>query len=319
MGDSTAPALSKATLAIETLHATIGGHEVTAGIQPKCGANLISLVVDGQEYLHYDEAALLRDGTFSGCFVMFPTPCRVPGGEYCFGGRKIVQRKRGELITIHGLARDEEFQVSREADAMSLTLSITPEHPVYEGFPFESVLTLKMKLVDRGLQYSFEFRNEDDRPAPVGFGLHPYWRIPGRRQDVFVQVPCDRTMVLENLIPTGATETVAGTPLDLRQSRCLEGTEVDCVFLGRQGSAPAVIEYHDLGTRMTLRADEVFSHQIVYAPAGSPFVCVENLTTAPNAVNLQSAPAEISGLRIVPPGQRLAGTTRFIVEDLIGQ
>ncbi len=280
--------------------------------------NLVSLAVDGQEYLHYDKPAMLAEGAFSGCFIMFPTPCRIPDGVYRFGGRKIVQRKRGKRITIHGLVRDEEFQVTRDTNAMILTLAITPDHPVYEGFPFQSALVVKMKLVERGLEYSFQFRNEDEQPAPVGFGLHPFWRIPGRRSDAYVQVPCDRTMVLENLIPTGATQPVAGTSLDLREPRCLEGLEVDCVFLGRRGAAPAAIEYRDLGKRMTLRADEVFSHQIVYAPAGQPFVCVENLTTAPNAVNLPLAPAEVSGLRVVPPGQSLTGTTRFIVEDLKG-
>jgi aldose 1-epimerase len=303
-------------LAIETLEATINGHEVVVGVQPKFGANLVSLRVDGQEYLYYDEAAILQGPGFTGSFIMFPTPCRIPEGTYSFGGRKIVQKKRGELILIHGLVRDEEFQVSREPNGITLRLAITPNHPVYEGFPFRGELSVRVKLVERGLEYGFEFRNQDDRPAPVGFGLHPFWRIPGQRKDVYVEVPCDRTMVLENLIPTGATQEVAGTALDLRRPRCLEGLELDCVFLGRHGNAPAVIEYRDLGKRMTLRADEVFSHQIVYSPAGQPFVCVENLTTAPNAVNLQSAPAEVSGLRIVAPGKSLTGTTRFIVEDL---
>lgn len=316
MSAAAARKLDQARLAIEPLRATINGHEVAAGIQPRCGANLVSLKVDGQEYLHYDEPALAKEDMFTGSFIMFPTPCRIPDGTYSFGGRKIVQRKRGELIAIHGLVRDEEFQVARGQNAMTLTLAITTDHPVYEGFPFKSELSVTMKLVERGLEYSFAFRNRDEVPAPVGFGLHPFWRIPGQRRDVYVQVPCDKTMVLENLIPTGATQDVAGTPLDLRKARCLEGLEVDCVFIGRHGTAPAVIEHRALRKRMTLRADAVFTHQIVYAPAGKPFVCVENLTTAPNAVNLQSVPAEITGLRVVAPGQSLTGTTRFIVEDI---
>jgi aldose 1-epimerase len=308
--------LDKSQLAVQTICATINGREVSAGVQPKCGANLVSLKIDGREYLHYDEAALLEREFYTGCFIMFPTPCRVPEGRYRFDGREIVQRKRGKLFDIHGLVRDEEFQVSSGDHALRLKLAFSPGHPVYEAFPFRGELNVTMKLVDRGLEYSFEFRNLDERPAPAGFGLHPFWRIPGQRKDMFVRVPCERTMVLENLIPTGATREVAGTPLDLRQPRCLEGLELDCVFLGRRGDDPAAIEYRALGKRMTLRADEVFSHQIVYAPAGQPFVCVENLTTAPNAVNLQSIPAEVSGLRIVGPGEALSGTVHFVVDDL---
>ena len=67
---------------------------------------------------------------------------------------------------------------------------------------------------------------------------------------------------------------------------------------------------------MCLYADDTFSHQIVYAPSGKPFVCVECLTTAPNAVNMPFVPADISGLRIVPPGETLSGIVRMVVDDL---
>jgi len=304
-------------LEVQHIRAAISGHEVVAGVQPSCGANLVSLRIDGQEYLHYDEQALRsEEERFTGCFIMFPTPCRIPDGRYEFAGRTVTQTKGGRLYTIHGLVRDEAFAFELTDGGIDLSLDITPDHPVHEGFGFPGRLSVSLRLLETGLEYSFSFENRGPSPAPVGFGLHPFWRIPGRREDVRVSIPCTRTMVLEKLIPTGATEEVAGTQLDLRDGRCLEGLDLDNVFLGRIGGEPAIIEYRDLGKRMTLRADEVFSHQIVYCPPGEPFVCVENLTCAPNAVNLQSAPAEASGFRVVEPGGRLSGTTRFIVEDL---
>ena len=297
--------------------AEINGHKVAIGVQPRCGVNLVSLVVDGQEYIYYDEELLLGpEEMFTGCFIMFPTPCRIPDGKYEFQGRAITQTKAGELITIHGLVRDEEFQSDLGGDEIGFHLDITPDHPVHEGFPFPGRLSVALKLVERGLEYSFCFENRGDSPAPVGFGLHPFWRVPGRREDVCVKVPCEQSLLMENLIPNGKAEPVAGTPLDLRESRCLADLDVDNVFIDRIDNEPATIEHRDIGKRMTLRADEVFSHQICYSPPGKPFVCVENLTCAPNAVNLQSAPPEISGFRVVEPGQSLAGTTRFIVEDL---
>ncbi len=304
-------------LEIRRFEAVIGGHRVAAGVQPRCGANLVSLQVDGQEYLYYDEK-LLRgpDEMYTGCFIMFPTPCRIPEGKYEFRGRKVTQTKGGQLITIHGLVRDEPFQAELSGNEVQCALDITPDHPVYEGFPFPGRLIVNMKLVKRGLQYSFRFENRGKSPAPVGFGLHPFWRVPGQRKDVYVRVPCQRSLLMKNLIPTGGAEPVAGTKLDLRQPRCLADLDVDNVFIDRIDDEPAVVEYRDLRKRVALRADKVFSHQICYAPPGKPFVCVENLTCAPNAVNLQSAPPEISGLRVVEPGQSLAGTTRFIVQDL---
>jgi len=307
----------KSMLQVQHVRAAVNGHEVVAGVQPMCGANLVSLRIDGQEYLHYDEEALLGDEErFTGCFIMFPTPCRVPDGRYEFAGRTVTQIKGGRLHTIHGLVRDEAFAFELTDGGIDLSLDITPDHPVHEGFPFPGRLSVSLRLLETGLEYSFSFENCGPSPAPVGFGLHPFWRIPGRREDVYLSVPCAQTMVLENLIPTGATEEAAGTPLDLRHGRCLEGLDLDNVFLGRTGGEPARIEYRDLRKSMTLRADEIFSHQIVYCPPGEPFVCLENLTCAPNAVNLQSAPAETSGFRVIEPGRSLSGTTRFIVEDL---
>ena len=59
-------------------------------------------------------------------------------------------------------------------------------------------------------------------------------------------------------------------------------------------------------------------HLICYSPAGKPFVCVENLSCAPDAQNLYAKGfAELSGLSIVAPGQdplRLGPLMR--VEDL---
>ncbi len=304
-------------LDIRHFEAEIGAHTVSAAIQPRCGANLVSLKVDGQEYLYYDEA-LLHDPEemFTGCFIMFPTPCRIPEGKYSFQGRTVVQNKAGQLVAIHGLVRDEPFECDLDGSEMRCTLDITPQHAVHEGFPFPGRLSVAMKLVERGLEYSFCFENRGDSPAPVGFGLHPFWRVPGRREDVYVRVPCEEAMLMENLIPNGKTEPVAGTELDLREPRRLADLDVDNVFIGRIPGEPATIEYRDLGRRMALRADEVFSHQICYAPPGKPFVCVENLTCAPNAVNLQSADPAVSGFRVVEPGRSLAGTTRFTVEDL---
>jgi len=304
-------------LEIQYVRSVIDGHEVVAGVQPLCGANLVSLEVDGHEYLHYDAAAARKpDRLYSGCFVMFPTPCRLRDGRYEFQAQTITQCKAGRVVDIHGLVRDEPFEFAVVDGRIDLHLDITPDHPAYEGYPFPGRLSLRMQLLARGLEYTFSFENQGDCAAPVGFGLHPYWRIPGRRQDVCIRIPFEQVMLAEELIPTGPTRPVAGTSLDLRQARSLEGLDLDKVFLDRIDNAPARIEFRDVGKCMTLRADEVFSHQVLYTPPGKPFVCVEDLTCAPNAMNLQSQPREVSGFRVIGPGEVFGGTTRFVVEDL---
>lgn len=161
----------KGKLDIHRFEADINGHSVAIGVQPRCGTNLVSLEVDGQEYIYYDEELLRSpEEMFSGCFIMFPTPCRIPDGRYEFGGRTITQMKGNRLITIHGLVRDEEFEMDLGGDEIRSRLDITPSHPVYEGFPFFGRLEVKLDLVERGLDTVSVSRTGASRLRPSASG-----------------------------------------------------------------------------------------------------------------------------------------------------
>lgn len=291
-----------------------GGHEVSIGVQPSCGANWVSFVIDGREYLYYDPASARGgEGELTGSFVMFPTPCRVPAGEYAFDGRRVVQRKRGAIHDIHGIVRDEPFQWERTGQGLRLWIDIEPGTPAYEGYPFAGRLTLTLDLLAAGVSYAFDFENRDSRPAPVGFGLHPWWRIVGDRAQTHLAVPCGKLMEMEDLVPNGRTTPVEGA-LDLRQPRCLADFGADNVYAGRTG--PTSIEYRDVGVRLVIDPDPIFGHMVVFTGPGAPFACVEPLTCTPNAVNLQHLPPAETGLRIARPGEHVGGTVRFVVEEI---
>ena len=56
---------------------------------------------------------------------------------------------------------------------------------------------------------------------------------------------------------------------------------------------------------------------IVYAPKGKPFVCVENLTTCPNAPNLVAAgKGDVASMLVVAPGKKAEGWIRYTLEAL---
>ena len=77
------------------------------------------------------------------------------------------------------------------------------------------------------------------------------------------------------------------------------------------------IEFRDIGLRLTLKGDESFTHMVAYTPAEEPFVCMENYTCAPNAPNLYSlGKEEVSGLKVVAPGESIEGTVSFTIDDI---
>jgi len=286
----------------------------TVRVTPGLGANLVSFEVDGIELIHWDTSTLPDENNFTGAFTMFPTPCRLDNCSYDFEGQHIVQRKRDEDVFIHGLVRDEMMAFETDCDRITCWLDITPEHPVYEGFPYSCRFTVEHELHAHGLTVRFRVRNNDTRNIPCGYGIHPYWRIHGDRADVIVRIPCDRTLDLANLVPTGRSSSVAGTDLDLREGRNIDGLFIDNVFWPRQPGDSAEVLFRAIAKRLVIEAGDNFPHMIVYAPEGKPFLCVENLTTTPNAPNLVTAGhADVASMLIVPPGESVEGWIKYSV------
>jgi len=294
-----------------------GPFDLRAVVTPGVGANLISFTVDGDELLYWDEAGFLAGETFTGAFTMFPTPCRLDNCAYQFDGRQIVQHKRGEPVFIHGLVRDEMMACRNEGSKVTSWIDITPEHPVYEGFPFACRFSVSHALMPNGLVVSFALENRDSRAIPFGYGIHPFWRLQGPRDTVTVRVPCDAILDLENLVPTGGVTSVAGTALDLRSGRSLDGFFIDNAFWKRNPGDTAELALGAIGKKIVYGASDNFPHMIVYAPEGQPFVCVENLTTCPNAPNLVTAGhGDVATMLVARPGETIAGWISYTIEKL---
>ena len=294
-----------------------GKLNLSAQITPGVGANLISFTVDDAELIYWDAPGFLSGESFTGAFTMFPTPCRLDNCSYEFEGRKIVQKKYGEEVFIHGLVRDEVMQSRNDGNSVTSWIDITPEHPAYEGFPFQCRFSVTHALAEDGLMVSFKLENRDTRNIPFGYGIHTYWRIQGSRDEMIVRLPTDYILDLENLVPTGGVTPVEGTPLDLRKGKSLEGFYIDNAFWKRNPGDSAELTMKALGKAVTFTASDNFPHMIVYAPEGQPFVCVENLTTCPNAPNLVSAgKGEVANMLIAAPGTTVEGWIKYTIHPV---
>ncbi len=308
--------ITEEQLRLETISRT-GPYELSAQVTPKCGANLVSFKVDGVELIYWDGLAPQADDAFTGAFNMFPTPCRLADSSYEFEGKRIAQKKGGEDVFIHGLVRDEVMAYRNDGGQISSWLEITPEHPVYEGFPFKCTFTVTHALHETGLTVSFALQNHDGCNIPFGYGIHPFWRLQGQRQDVSVRIPCDHILELADLVPTGRYLPVAGTELDLREARNIEHLFIDNAFWKRAPGAAAELVLDAIGKKIIIEASDNFPHMIVYAPEGKPFLCVENLTSCPNAPNLVTAgKGEVANMLVAAPGQTVTGWIKYSIETV---
>lgn len=286
--------------------------ELSAGVTPLFGANLVSLKVAGTELIFWDQTGLLAGKSHTGAFNMFPTPCRLDKCSYTFGKRHIRQRKHGQDIFIHGLVRDEPFAFQAESDRITSWLDIAPGHPIFGGFPFKCRFQVSHVMEEDGMTIGFEVANRDSRAIPFGYGVHPFWRIIGGRKDIALRIPCPYLLDMANLVPTGGYSPVGA--LDLRVPRTLEGFHCDNVFWPRKLKDTAEIVMAKPGLKIQISASANFPHMIVYAPPGKKFVCVENLTSAPNAPNLAAAGhAKVAGMLVAKPGQTVKGWIRYTI------
>lgn len=299
------------------VEAAVAGRAVKFTVLPRLGAQLSSFAVDGRELLFFSRERVLEKGPTTGCFLMFPTPCRLTGSRYSFGGREILQTKGGQPVPIHGLVRDEAFAVERGPGFVAARIEIGPGHPAFEGYPFPCLFEVRYQIVEGGLRIGFAYENRGPEPAPFGFGVHPYWLLEAKRDRNAVRVPCEYAMDQVNLIPTGRLVPVAGTPLDLRGWRSLGDLDIDNAFCGRTPGAKAGVEWRGRGQRLSIDASPELTHMIAYTPAGEPFACIESLSCAPDMPNLYARGYEReSGMVIVAPGQCYSGWITWTVENL---
>jgi aldose 1-epimerase len=294
---------------------------------PDGGSNLFSYAVGGLELLHPpDDIRRLRGGG-SGTPVLYPTPNRIRDGRFTFEGKRFQFRDDGQ-IHIHGLVRTLGWQseppqvkaICPESPAgcveLKTWIDFDPGTAPYAMFPYRHTLTLRFVLTAKGVRVHYEVKNRDTERLPFGFALHPYFAVPGEREQVYLRVPAEAKMeATPDLLPTGKLLPLDGAPFDLRRPRMLGELKLDDVFIGLRTPAPAGYEIRDARVRVDLPASEDFTHMVVFTPPHVPekmFFCMENQTCSTDAHNLHAKGlVREAHLRIVEPGGTAAGWAEF--------
>ncbi len=249
-----------------------------------------------------------------GAPVLYPFPNRLRDGRARFGERQIVvDRAPGQRHAIHGLVRERAWrvEVAEASDgAAVLRCAVDSDEAIERQFPFRFRLSLTFRLAGRSLEVNVEAANLGDASMPMGFGWHPYFRLPlvagGDRRAAIVQIPGRKIWQLDDtLVPTG--EVVAPSPeRDFRTPRALGAVYLDDVYtsLERAGDQSAC-ELTDAptGTRLRVAAGPSFREWVVYAPSSRPTICFEPYTCPTDAFNLASQGID-AGVIVLEPGER---------------
>jgi aldose 1-epimerase len=288
------------------------------GVLPGTGASLAfgRVCHDGQwfDLLRPTRTDRYRSVEDCASFVMLPWSNRVAGAVLRFGGEQHRMRINADDGTaIHGTARDFPWDVEL---ATGNALIATFDSRAFSGvnYPWPFTARLLYQLTGSRLTITTSLRNEHDEPVPVGFGHHPYLAkaLTGPDDEALLQLPFDRYFETERAIPSGPAVPVEPR-VDFRELRPLGPEFVDDCLTGRLPGAPLRVVYPSSRRIVTIGADDVFTHAVVYVPTDRPYFAVEPVTNANDAFTLHERGVAGSGLVVLPPGETLEGSTWFDV------
>src|SRR5262245_11030973 len=244
------------------------------GLAAEIGGSLAWFRKDGVDHMRplSDADREAANVTGTAMFPMVPYANRIAGNSFEFGGRtwRFEANNPPERFNVHGTGWHMPWQAERRSGGILLSLEhLAPDRPYsYQATQFLSlsadVLTVELGLTNRG-----------DVAMPFGFGLHPWFeRDPGttlrfNATHFFMEGP-------EHI----ATEVLSLPPeLDFRQRRLLPDSWRNNDYGGWDGTAE--LRFPRRGIGLSVEADPIFGHLMLYADPQRPFFCVEPQSNAP--------------------------------------
>lgn len=291
-------------------------NSVKAKIIPELGNNLVSLTVCNLG--KYSELISIpaeiqnlknKEYQFYGNPILFPFPGRIPKGEFQFRNQKYqVPINFRDGTAIHGFVFDKKWEISEISSSSSkevfLKSTYISDPTVKKFFPFSFQVEMTYILREAELEMDIKAVNRGEQPFPFGYGIHPYFSLPGNREDWTLHLPAAELYELVDLLPTGVSKKIP-KQFDFRSDRSLQDTYMDDLFgklKKKHGSVSCWLKNRTTNFKLTVISDQNFDYYVLYAPKEHDFICIEPYTCIPNAFNLENAGVK-TGLRLLNAGE----------------
>lgn len=296
-----------------------------SAVVTELGANLRTLQWKGKDLI----ASFDPNETVPCCngYVLVPYPNRVEDGQYTFEGTTyqlpIDEVERN--TSLHGFGYRYFWKLESLTES---SVELSWRAPAIPSYPFDITVFVHYELSDDGLSQSVTVFNNDEKPAPWAFGIHP-WLSNGKHNtgDAIEEdnAACHLELhaskhvtVNDRLIPNG-TEDVTGTKYDLTTNPSMEGKGFDDAWTGVEyigdGSTTAVFTRPD-GIQVRLSGDNTVNAWQVCTGTGFPEeirpagVAVEPMTAYANAFRTGK------NLERVEPGESFSTTVRYSARSI---
>ncbi|WP_420596961.1 aldose 1-epimerase [Deinococcus sp.] len=283
-------------------------------VLPEWGASILNLeTASGRPVLRRVNLAHVRSSSDTAAFALMPYSNRIRDARFDFEGNRVQLRPAaGSPNVQHGDVRNRPWQIEQTSES-ALSCTFDSRDVADMNWPWPFTARLAYHLHGPHCDIALTLTNAGRELMPAGIGLHPYFQ---RCHDGL-----EPTLHFE---AGGWYQTGAGSipergaqpippRLDFAQARELGPDTIDAVFSSWDGTAQLRWPGESgegVGRSLTLTADNVFSHLVLFtAPDDS--LALEPVSHATDAFNLAARGVHGTDMKVLSPGQSLAGAIRL--------
>jgi aldose 1-epimerase len=280
----------------------------SARVSPR-GGSVLGLSVGGVPLLRPadDDASPLA----SACYPLVPFGNRVRGNAFRFDGEtyRLTPNMSWDAHYLHGEGWLDDWRVdSQAADRVGMTHA-------HDGsrIPYSYTARQDFVLTEFGMVLELSVTNTGPRAMPFGLGWHPY--VPMTPQTTLEARTGRMWTEEEGWLPGEPVALPA--ELNFAQPQGLPMRWLNNAF--EDWSGAAIVRWPERGAAMRVNADPLFSTLFLFVSDTTfdptyrrDFFALEPMSHLPDGHNH----ARLGGLRVLAPGESLAGAVSFAVEDL---
>lgn len=244
---------------------------------------------------------------------LIPFPNRIKDGHYRFNGNdyQLPINEKSMNNSLHGFFFDKKMDITHK-EAHDNRASISLEY-VYDGSVSGYPFLFKLRLVyildsKEGFECITEVTNVDQVSLPVGDGWHPFFKTGGKVDELMLQLPTDKKIMLDaRMIPTGEVEKYD----KFSAPQKIGNMEFDNTFyVGDQGGRVATF-VRDTENDLTINIwqdTKSYRYLQIYIPPERTSIAVEPMTCNVNSFNNNE------GLIILEPGESFKASYGVILQ-----
>lgn len=271
--------------------------DLHATLAPGLGGALLSLRHGDVDLLRPTPAGA-NDALQTACFPLVPFANRIAEGRFAWGGRtaELPANMVGQAHPLHG----EGWRGCWVVDARDEASAMLEFFPETSAWPWRYRAAQSVHLSEQGMNLTLSVTNLDDAPGPFGLGFHPYF--PESATARMTTAVTGLWEASDDLLPIREITAPAWTGRPVRSDVLLDHCHTGW-------SREAAIDLGPGKPTLRLTASKSLRWLHVYAPPGESFFCIEPVSHAPNALNIEDP--HDHGVWSLGPGQTAVAWMRL--------